>query len=506
MRRWPLYALAAVLGLGGLSVFLYKALALGFPLRPDRLSEVWTLQARFTIDARSGPVKVTLQIPQRPAGFAVLDENFVSRGYGLTTVEGDEGREAQWAIREARGRQTLYYRVVVTPDPRQPPEGRPPAPAEPPPLEELYATAVQGLVAAARERSADPASLAAELLRRLNDPTPGESAALLLAAGGSPGRRAELGVQLLAAAGVPARIAYGLRLAEQQRHATFLPRLEVWDGGRWLWFDPLTGDQGRPADFFVWWRGDEPLIRVRGADNPEVEIAARRNVVEAMDLAERRAGLDHSRLVEFSLLGLPVGPQAVYAVLLLVPIGAFIMVLVRNVLGFKTFGTFMPVLVALAFRETRLLAGVLLFSLVMAVGLGLRFLLERLRLLLAPRLAAVLILVVLVLATISVVGHRLGLETGLSVALFPLVILTMAIERMSIVWEERGAGEALQEGLGTLLVATLAYLVMSLDLVQHLVFVFPELLLILLAATLLLGRYSGYRLLELVRFRALAED
>jgi hypothetical protein len=40
--------------------------------------------------------------------------------------------------------------------------------------------------------------------------------------------------------------------------------------------------------------------------------------------------------------------------------------------------------------------------------------------------------------------------------------------------------------------------------VQHLAFVFPELLLLVLAAMLLLGRYSGYRLSEVYRFRALA--
>jgi len=34
--------------------------------------------------------------------------------------------------------------------------------------------------------------------------------------------------------------------------------------------------------------------------------------------------------------------------------------------------------------------------------------------------------------------------------------------------------------------------------------VFPELLLAVLAVTLLLGRYSGYRLTELYRFRVLA--
>jgi hypothetical protein len=40
--------------------------------------------------------------------------------------------------------------------------------------------------------------------------------------------------------------------------------------------------------------------------------------------------------------------------------------------------------------------------------------------------------------------------------------------------------------------------------IEHLMFVFPELLLVLLGITLLLGRYRGYRLLELRRFRAVA--
>jgi hypothetical protein len=59
--------------------------------------------------------------------------------------------------------------------------------------------------------------------------------------------------------------------------------------------------------------------------------------------------------------------------------------------------------------------------------------------------------------------------------------------------------------MGSIVAAVLAYLIMSIQYIEHLVFVFPELLLILLAATLLLGRYSGFRLLELRRFRALTE-
>jgi hypothetical protein len=86
-----------------------------------------------------------------------------------------------------------------------------------------------------------------------------------------------------------------------------------------------------------------------------------------------------------------------------------------------------------------------------------------------------------------------------------MVIMAMTIERMSIVWEERGPAEALKEGIGTLVAAALVYLVMIQPSVKHLVLVFPELLLVLLAGILLMGRYTGYRLTELMRFKALEE-
>src|SRR5690606_5701671 len=114
--------------------------------------------------------------------------------------------------------------------------------------------------------------------------------------------------------------------------------------------------------------------------------------------------------------------------------------------GIPTLGTFMPILVAIAFRETELAWGIGLFTLITAAGLSLRFYLERLQLLLVPRLCAVLVLVVLLMLTISLVSGRLGIDRGFSIALFPIVILTMVIEHMSVVWEESGAASAIKEG------------------------------------------------------------
>ena len=266
---------------------------------------------------------------------------------------------------------------------------------------------------------------------------------------------------------------------------------------------PLTGTPEIPEDYVEWWHGTNPFVESTGTKKLEFTVSVAPNHEEAIQAALLSTKLAIPKLLDFSLFNLPLQTQAVYRILLMVPLGAILLLVLRNIIGIKTFGTFMPILMALAFRETQLLWGILLFSLVVSLGLSVRFYLEQLKLLLVPRLASLLIVVVILMAFLSVLSYQLGFERGLSVALFPMVIITMTIERMCIVWEERGASESLQQGIGSLLVAALTYLTMSIPYVEHILFVFPELLLVLLAGTLLLGRYSGFRLLELRRFKAL---
>ncbi len=182
------------------------------------------------------------------------------------------------------------------------------------------------------------------------------------------------------------------------------------------------------------------------------------------------------------------------------------LIILRQFVGLRTFGTFTPVLVALSFRETNLLGGIILFSVIVAVGLMFRSYFEKLKLLSVPRLSAVLLVVIILMVSSSVLLEMIQVGSGVRVALLPMVILAMVIERMSVVWEEYGAKESINRGLASLLAAVIAYLVMNISYIQFMVFAYPELLLIVLAITILMRRYTGYRLLELYRFRSLVEQ
>ncbi len=501
-RQW--LTLSVLLIVLGALLCTYKVQRLGYPLDPDLTSAAWTLQARLQLAPERGAVRVGLALPARPSGYTIAQENFVSRGFGLTVEEQTLSRQADWAVRRMREPMTLYYRALVIPDTRQRSFANRPDYPPIPALEEPYATALTDLIAEVRSESADTESFAAVLLARLNRSAPDENAELFLADTRSPLDRVRLAQTLLAGGRIPTLQLHGLRLGDDTQRAEFETLLAVFNGDDWLVFDTRTGRQGLPSDFFIWWTGDRPPALVSGARLEDLQISTRRRVESSLELAQQRAELRESRISLISTLQLPVQTQAVYELLLLIPFGILVIVLLRNFVGFSSFGTFAPVLVALAFRETELFKGVVLFVIIVSLGLFFRFYLERLRLLLVPRLAAVVTIVVLLMTGISIVSNELGMDTGLSVSLFPMVIISMVIERMSVVWEERGGFTAIREGVGSLLMAALAYLAMSVDLLAYWVTVFPEINLIVLGVIVALGRYTGFRLLELRRFRPLA--
>ena len=510
MKRWHLAALTTVLAALGLSLFFYKWIVLGFPILPGTQTNLWNIESRVVLDAEGGPVKATLIIPRNTRNFQIIDENFVSHGFGLSTGSLDDGnREAIWSIRSARGRHTLFYRAVIVRAEIDQPVLDPTVVEEARAIPEIrlkdeQLAAARAIGAEARAHSADIETLVTQIIVRLNAPQPDPNVLLLLGRRTNTLARMETAVQILALAGIPARVAHGIQLEDERREAPLRHWLQVFNGSRWRGFDATTGQLVTREKRFTWWRGNAPLLKLEGATRVRHGFSITRSEEPGLWVAAEGGRSLAPRLLQFSLFTLPLQIQTIFRVLLVIPIGAVVLVLLRNVIGIKTFGTFMPVLIALAFRETQLLWGVMLFSLVVGLGLAARFYLDRLRLLLVPRLAAVLIVVILLMASLAIVSHALGIERGLSLALFPMVIMTMTIERMSIVWDERGPYEALMQGAGSFVAAAIAYGVMFNRVLGHLAFVFPELLLVLLALTLLLGRYAGYRLSELLRFKVLA--
>jgi hypothetical protein len=275
---------------------------------------------------------------------------------------------------------------------------------------------------------------------------------------------------------------------------------EIFHEKKWQPYDPERGLVGALPPSFVPVRRDTTELAwgtsVRVVKTgfsiealpppPGVLATGRRTVWEILDLTR-----------------LPLETHQVMALILLIPLGALVTALFRTVVGLVTFGTFTPTLLALSFVYADWHTGLFVFAVVMVLGLTSRKLIERLKLLVVPRLSVILTLVVLCLAfCISLLDYAHLTPTPQAV-LLPMVILTMTIERFFINMEEDGMRNAFQRFLLTLLVACCCYLVLGWNTVGHFLLAYPEIHLVTIAVLILIGRYTGYRLTELWRFRDL---
>jgi hypothetical protein len=501
----------------GLGVFAYKVEVLNFPLRPDETTDLWDIEARVTFEGTGQPAAVRMARVQETPHLALLSENYFSPegfGYRLTRIGSEHFVTFERRALTARTR--VFYRATMVeldsgpsraqraprPDTEYDAEARRILAEE---EETPFIFALDALIEDAVEGSANEEGVVAQLVASLADDTDSRVAALT--AGGPEGvdePAARLAL-VLNAAGIPARRMAGLDLTEDRVDTNLRVWVDVWLRNGWRSIDPLTGEELDARRLVPMTEGDRPLIEFTGVTSGAVSYTVARRPEDAVTEALRRSDEAAPIIKALSLLSLPLHTQETFRVLLLIPVGAVVIAFLRQVVGLSTFGTFMPVLIAISFRDTSLFTGLVLFAGLVMIGIGLRAYFNGLQLLIVPRLAAVLSIVTLLMAFLALLGATFNIPLGFSISLFPLVIITMTIERMSLVWDEFGAREALIRGGGSLLAAAIVFTVMFNDLVKHLAFMFPELLLVAIALMIALGRYSGYKLTEYWRFRKLAE-
>ena len=508
MRSLSLHlkVLIAILVSLGVAITAYQIFVLGIPVTEAETDNVWNIDAKVDFQAvPHAPIKVQMYVPPLGQDFVSLNESFISNNYGVSVNSVDGNRRVTWSARRAKGPQILYYRMVLTKRyTTEKSKEQGPIYRESLPLSGPEQIAAEALLAPIRQHSADVETFISETIKRVNNVND-DNVKLLLGGDTSVNNRARIIDLLLSSGHIPLERVHTIRLLAEQPQSPEL-WLRSYNGDKWLYFNPDSGQQGMPNDRLIWWLGDGELVEAEGGKQAMVTFTLNRSELNAIRLAKQSDASANSGFLEYSLYGLPLQTQQTYQTMIMIPIGVLVILILRNLGGLQTLGTFTPVLIALAFRETQLGFGIALFTLITALGLSLRSYLEHLKLQMLPRLSVVLTFVVVLIAVISLFSHKLGLERGLSVALFPMVILTMTIERLSITWEERGGNHAFKVAVGTIIAASLAHALMSIPELTYFVFTFPAVLLILVGFMLAMGRYRGYRLTELFRFKAFLKE
>ena len=207
-------------------------------------------------------------------------------------------------------------------------------------------------------------------------------------------------------------------------------------------------------------------------------------------------------------------PANTVMLILMLPVIATVVSIMKQVVGLTTFGVYTPTIITLTFWILGIKLGLLTLLIVFLVGTGARSILKRYRLLYVPKMAIVLSSVAIAILFMLIVSIRFNLFDAqfYSLSVFPMLILSTLTEKFVDAQGSKGFKQAIVLTLQTVLVAVIAYIVIGgeVDLylfklkftaLQGFMLGYPEVIILIIFFNIFLGRWTGLRLLEYVRFR-----
>lgn len=261
---------------------------------------------------------------------------------------------------------------------------------------------------------------------------------------------------------------------------------------------------------------DEPSIEATTSATPEVIPTPVPDITQKT--AETLGPLE--QLLESQVLG-PVWPTnpIKYAIrgavgsgvpantivlLLLLPIMTFVIAFSRNVVGIRGFGIFLPAALSVVLVATGPIVGIGLFLLIVAVSTLLRLILRTLKIKLQylPRMAFILWGVVVGVLGALFLAPYLKFSQLNNVSIFAVLILILLSEDFTRVQLGKSAKTAINLTFETLVLSLISFFFLTLKPLQEFVLLNPEASLIGVAILdLILGKYTGLRVMEFYRFR-----
>ena len=190
--------------------------------------------------------------------------------------------------------------------------------------------------------------------------------------------------------------------------------------------------------------------------------------------------------------------------LLLVPLTATLVAISRNMVGLNGFGIFVPLLVSVAFVYTGILAGTLLFLVIVLATALARVVVRKLKLPYMPRMAMLVWVATMGVLLLLLVSPVLGMHQMIGLSIFPILLFMMLAEANIEAQITRTWQAAAIMTLETLGIAIVGSSVIGSVNIQQWVLTNPTLAAGgVLVIDFIVGKYKGLRLLEIWRFKKL---
>ena len=508
-----------------LLMLVYKSQVLNLSLLPQMVDDVWNFH--LTAKPKGDQSSFSFPIPKPGPGIRITDERIRSKNFEVFIDSNSDSTLATWTSKDLIKQRVTYsaridlkplsYKNIPKDFTETYPKGLNRYLKSPELIPEDEA-AITNLESAILEGDEDKTGVIRkiyyyveeEIQRNTEIKTIHET---LNTGKGSPLIKARLFNVMARRQKVPSRIVVMVRMPELKNESNAKLRFtfanEVFLANKWIPIDTNRGFFGeRPDTFMVVHRNYEEVEKIISKKNVSYSIQAERARINRFNKAEFKKEVLKSDSIfsKLSLYRLPLPLQTMFTTIMLIPLGTLVLSLARNIISIPSFGIFTPILLTLFFKETSLGFGFMFFSVVVLVGIGQRYVLDKFYLLAVPRLSIILNLVIMLMIGYSLFSSDIAFISQKHLAFFPIVIVTTNIERLSIMLTEEGLINTLKTLVGTMVIAILGYMLYSIHTLEMFMFTNPELLISIIGLLILVGKYKGYRLSEFIRFRDLVRQ
>lgn len=521
-RAWVFITLFSILLLCPLAVMGYKLYVLRYPIAGLVPAVSYHVDLSMQADGHGEDMFIATYLPRTDARQIISEERNSSGAFAMAIQPEGENRAVTWKAENVRGQQAIIYSFQVQaahvryriPDSMDIPRSYPPDVAA-----QLGGTegiqAGDPLIAKELRKvipEEHPRLLSAitRIHRHLQDNFKNrdfsgytDAVTALKLGEASCNGKSRLFAALARRLNIPARLVGGLILQQGAKRVTH-QWVEVYANGHWVPFDTINDRFAElPGNYLALYYGDFVLFKHTANVNFKYAFKMTRRMVPRREALESMSASSLNMFNFYQAFERVGISQNLLKIILMLPLGALVTVIFRNVIGVQTFGTFLPALIAAAARETGLLWGIAGFLFIILSVSLVRKALDWMQLLHSPKMGVMFTLVVIALLSLTIMGVRSGLFELAHITLFPIAILAITAERFALIEAEQGFRKAAHILGVTIIVVSACYAVMDSLFLQSLVLSFPELLLVVIALHLWLGKWMGMRVLEFVRFHRL---
>jgi len=196
-------------------------------------------------------------------------------------------------------------------------------------------------------------------------------------------------------------------------------------------------------------------------------------------------------------MGIPVNT---IFLILLTPLLTLIVSFTRVVIGLPTLDMLVPIALAFALVAVGITVGLLVLAAILVASYVSKVSLSRLRIMFYPKRSLSMLFLAMAVFAALTIGVLFEFERILSVSIFPILILMLLGDMIVSVQLHKSAQETFLITGTTIAIGLAGYFAATSTAVQNLIILYPEIVLLVIPANILVGRYFGLRALEMLRF------